>query len=85
MAITFIEEKEILNLPETENTRQTKLSPGSWRNNETVGRIVTCFMYLRHSNIVLNMIRYLLNMFLEQMTCYLIEQMLKRAIGPRQS
>ena len=26
---------------------------------ETVGRIVTCFMYLRHSNIVLKMIRYL--------------------------
>ena len=35
------------------NARQTKLSPGSWRNNKNVGRIVTCFMYLRHSNIVL--------------------------------
>ena len=35
------------------NTRQTKLSPGSWRNNETVRRIVACFIYLRHSNTVL--------------------------------
>ena len=41
------------------NEGKSKLSPGSWWNNETVGRIVTCFMYLRRSNIVLKMIRYL--------------------------